>query len=449
MSGPSLRRKLILVSMCTTTAALLLACVLFLELRLRRLPGLRSRVARDAGDHGRHGDGGGRELRRRGDGAGGARRPGRATSTSGGARLHANAAPCLPSIAATARRRGAPGRSRLHRRPLGPHISWWTLDVVQPITLAGERIGTIALHASRDAQYARMKRFGVIAAGDHPHLVAGRVPDHVATRATGVRSGRAPGRSRQDASRATATTASGCCGPAMTRSAISSTSFNDMLVQIQRQDARPASSPRDARGAGRGADGGTERDQRGPGPIARSRRACQPRQERVPRQHESRDPHADERRDRDDRPHARLAAAARAARTARDRQHVRRGAADASSTTSSTCPRSRPAASISTRRRSCCRRRSRMRSARRASAPEPRASSLEWHVDAADTPRIRGDRGPAAPGADQPREQRRQVHGARAASTSASGWTPAAAERPCCTAPSATPASASRSTSRR
>ena len=78
------------------------------------------------------------------------------------------------------------------------------------------------------------------------------------------------------------------------------------------------------------------------------------RQERVPGEHEPRDPHADERRHRHDRPAARHAADRRAARVRRDHPRQRRRAARRSSTTSSTSRRSRRAGSISIRIRSIC-----------------------------------------------------------------------------------------------
>ena len=111
-------------------------------------------------------------------------------------------------------------------------------------------------------------------------------------------------------------------------------------------------------------------------------RGGEPRQVRLPRHHEPRDPHADERRDRHDR-----AAAGdrsldrRAARSCADTmREVRRQPAARSSTTSSTSPRSRPAGSswrqspISTSRRWCVERR------RDAGARAPRAKGLELTV---------------------------------------------------------------------
>ena len=79
----------------------------------------------------------------------------------------------------------------------------------------------------------------------------------------------------------------------------------------------------------------------------------------VPGHDEPRDPHPDERRDRDDRPAARHRARRRAARVRRDGAHVGRGAARRSSTTSSTSPRSRPAGSSWRRSTSTCARSSR------------------------------------------------------------------------------------------
>ena len=88
-------------------------------------------------------------------------------------------------------------------------------------------------------------------------------------------------------------------------------SFNDMLAQIQTR-AGAAAAPRAleeevaARTASCGGQG--------------ARRGRQPREERVPRQHEPRDPHADERRPRHDRAGARHATLhARAARVPGDR----------------------------------------------------------------------------------------------------------------------------------
>ena len=78
-------------------------------------------------------------------------------------------------------------------------------------------------------------------------------------------------------------------------------------------------------------------------------------QDRVPGQHEPRDPHADERRDRHDRAaarHARSSAEQRELR--RDRSASRRRAARRSSTTSSTSRRSRPASSSSRSSTSTC-----------------------------------------------------------------------------------------------
>ena len=66
-------------------------------------------------------------------------------------------------------------------------------------------------------------------------------------------------------------------------------------------------------------------------------------EERVPGQHEPRDPHADERRPGHDRPAARRRAAPEQRAYAREHPRIRRGAARRSSTTSSTSRRSRPA----------------------------------------------------------------------------------------------------------
>ncbi len=82
---------------------------------------------------------------------------------------------------------------------------------------------------------------------------------------------------------------------------------------------------------------------------ARRRRSGEPREERVPRQHEPRDPHADERRARHGGAAARDAARSRAARF-RARPSARAAArCSRSSTTFSISPRSRPASSSSSR----------------------------------------------------------------------------------------------------
>ena len=110
------------------------------------------------------------------------------------------------------------------------------------------------------------------------------------------------------------------------------------------RDARDRRAPRAARI--------DQRDHRGPGPRAHGRAGHGPRrgplrqpgEERVPGQHEPRDPHADERRARHDRACCSTPTSPDEqrdyARTIRER---RRAPARRSSTTSSTSPRSRPA----------------------------------------------------------------------------------------------------------
>ena len=142
----------------------------------------------------------------------------------------------------------------------------------------------------------------------------------------------------------------------------------------------------------------------------------QPGQERVPRQHEPRDPHADERRPRHDRAAARHGA--RPPSSASTLETVRRSARRAarrSSTTSSTSRRSRPASSSSSERRFDL---ARARRGRRSSMLAPQAAregprADVPRVDPTCPTRVRGDAAAPAPGPDQPGRQRHQVHRAR------------------------------------
>ena len=165
--------------------------------------------------------------------------------------------------------------------------------------------------------------------------------------------------------------------------------------------------------------------QRGPPRVARERgrataalrcrRGGEPRQERVPRQHEPRDPHADERRHRHDRAGAADRAQRRAARVPRRWRASRPTRCSPSSTTSSTSPRSRRASSSWRRSTSTCARRwsARCEPLGAARRREGRSSSICQHRRRACRRHAGRRRGAPAPGARQPGRQRHQVHRAR------------------------------------
>ena len=168
----------------------------------------------------------------------------------------------------------------------------------------------------------------------------------------------------------------------------------------------------------------------GAGGGARRRRGREPRQERLPRQHQPRDPHAAERR-------ARPGAAGDAAPTRRraapalpraDRRQ-RAGRWRRSSSTSSTCRRSRPASSRS--------RTLAVRPARGAREPCTHAVRARWprqgpalalDVDADVPATVLRRPGAGAPDPHQLHHQRDQVHRARQRARSSAG---AAAPRRC------------------
>ena len=193
-------------------------------------------------------------------------------------------------------------------------------------------------------------------------------------------------------------------------------------------------------------------------PHARARcregsgRSGEPRQERVPGQHEPRDPHPDERRHRHDRARARHRPhAPSSATTSSMVKRSRRLAAARSSTTSSISPRSRPASSSSRASTSTC---ATLRRTTRAAAGAARATRKGWswpaHDRARRARRLWSATRPAAAGARQPGRQRHQVHRrgrGRACASTSTPRTRAAGVR--CTSPSATPASASRADKQR
>ena len=138
-------------------------------------------------------------------------------------------------------------------------------------------------------------------------------------------------------------------------------------------------------------------------------RGRQPGQERVPRQHEPRDPHADERRDRHDRPAARHGTERAPAPLRHAREVIRRLAAGAHQRHPGFLEdRGRQARADESS--SICPRRSKTWSRCSPSAAEKKGLVLACHVDPAVRSPVAGRSGPPAAGAGQPRQQRDQVH---------------------------------------
>ena len=161
MTRHSIKQKLTLVSMAATTAALLLACLLFLaddyvnfrDAEVRALETLGTTI------------GAGSMAALSFDDAHTARESletlsAHANVTS--ARVHAADGTLFAQYV-----RRSPAVTRVDQVDVPSHghdVTWTYIEVVQPITLAGERIGTIVLRASRAAQFARIRRFAGIAA---------------------------------------------------------------------------------------------------------------------------------------------------------------------------------------------------------------------------------------------------------------------------------------------
>ncbi len=158
LPGRSIRQKLIAVSMCTTTAALLLACLLFLaydyaafrDLEIRALETLATTVGAGSSAAVSFGD--------------------RPTAQEALDTLAAHPNITHASVhgidGVILARYLRAGEQVSQAPPLGARplvIAWNHLDLVQPVTLAGEQIGSIVLRASRGAQHARMRRFASVA----------------------------------------------------------------------------------------------------------------------------------------------------------------------------------------------------------------------------------------------------------------------------------------------
>jgi hypothetical protein len=162
MQRASLKRQLILISMCTTTAALLVACTLFLcydyvtfrDSDLASLDTLATTVGAGTAAAVSFGD---------------VPTAQEALDALAG-HVHVQTARVYTDqgiVFAEYRRAGAAAvpASWGTSPALGQHITWQTLEAVQPIAVAGEPIGTIAIQASRQGQHARMQRFAAMAAG--------------------------------------------------------------------------------------------------------------------------------------------------------------------------------------------------------------------------------------------------------------------------------------------
>ena len=231
MTGRSIRQKLILISMCSTTAALVLACGLFLtydyvafrDSDLASLETLATTV-----------------------GAGSAAAlsfddTATAEEALAALALHARVREARvytregALFAAYGRDGAAASRGSTPRPGDGREITWWSLGVTQPITLDGERIGTIEVRASRDAQHARMRRFGVtavaiiFAAWVVAFLITSRLQRLVSGPVVGLAEAAARVSSDRDYSIRVPRTSDDEVGALVT-------GFNDMLGQIQRQD---------------------------------------------------------------------------------------------------------------------------------------------------------------------------------------------------------------------
>ncbi len=231
MTRRSIRQKLILISMCTTTAALLLACVLFLcydyvtfrDSDLQALDTLATTV-----------------------GAGSAAAVSFQDPTSAREALEALAGHKNvlwarvhtldgAEFVTYARAGVAPGPAQALPAP-GSYFDWDAIDVVQPITGGGERVGTIVLHASRDAQRARMNRFGLTAAAII--VTAWAVGFLITSRLQALVSGPVL-RLADAASRVSRNRDYGIRVARTSDDEVGAlvTSFNEMLAQIQRQDS--------------------------------------------------------------------------------------------------------------------------------------------------------------------------------------------------------------------
>jgi signal transduction histidine kinase/ActR/RegA family two-component response regulator len=232
MQRASLKRQLILISMCTTTAALLVACTLFLcydyvtfrDSDLASLDTLATTVGAGTAAAVSFGD---------------VPTAQEALDALAG-HVHVQTARVYTDqgiVFAEYRRAGAAAvpASWGTSPALGQHITWQTLEAVQPIAVAGEPIGTIAIQASRQGQHARMQRFAAMAAAIilTSWIVAFLITSRLQQLVSGpvVRLADAAARVSRDRNYGirVARTSDDEVGALVT-------SFNDMLAQIQQQD---------------------------------------------------------------------------------------------------------------------------------------------------------------------------------------------------------------------
>jgi signal transduction histidine kinase/ActR/RegA family two-component response regulator len=164
MKRRSIKQTLTLVSMGATTAALALACTLFLaydyttfrDEELRSLETLATTI------------GAGSTAALSFDDTDAARESLQTLTAHGNviaARLHRADGAVFVQFDRGPVPTPAPAPAPAPLPPAGASVTWTHLEVVQPIVLAGDQLGTIVLRASRDAQYARIWRFTGIAIG--------------------------------------------------------------------------------------------------------------------------------------------------------------------------------------------------------------------------------------------------------------------------------------------
>ena len=165
------------------------------------------------------------------------------------------------------------------------------LSVTRGIQLDGERIGSVFIRSDLDELHERMRRYGLImlvvllVASLAAFLLATQL-QHVISRPILTLAGTA----RQVTVDRDYSLRAPQAGDDEIGMLIAG--FNDMLAQIQARDRqlRDHQDQLEAEVGARTRD--SARGQRGPHAGARPRRGRQPGQERVPRQHEPRDPHA-------------------------------------------------------------------------------------------------------------------------------------------------------------
>ena len=231
MTRGSIRDKLILVSMCTTAAALMLACVLFLaydyvnfrDSEFAALDTLATTV------------GTGTAAALSFDDVSAAQETLDTLAEHRNVRWARVYTADGSPFAGYAGAAGSSSPPAVASTELGRSFTWDTLQVVQPVTLAGERVGTITINSSRDAQFARMQHLAKLAAVIM--LTSWVVAYLVASRLQALVSGPVL-RLADVAARVSRDRDYGVRVPQTSNDEVGAlvTSFNHMLEQIQRQD---------------------------------------------------------------------------------------------------------------------------------------------------------------------------------------------------------------------